>query len=384
MRSTPSDNIPAHVYIQPIIMSVWRIMSAPDVSASDVQILFDFFQSVTGGSYSVKELINYSYGAETLKAKLRSDRGQKFAGDWLDKGLPEGRMLVEDQKRFMRRLIDFILGDYETILGVNNIAATTVSQKDSPIRSSVFRTAGTHYGWSLHLTASGHGEYNCIRQMFRSSRGDLVLLGPDAVYDYSVSKDCDEWHHHWLYFQPDASLLSKINWPELGPNIFRVSIDQRSWEIFEDLFLAAQKLNSITDDVDRAIFLNLTEQIFLRSQKFVGEEHIGFRDNRVNDVKAYLVANIRESISVSDLASHVGLSRSQLSLLFKRVTGQTVLSWLNERRMSVATQLLLQTDHSISAIADEVGFSDALYFSRKFKAATGVSPRDYRKNISIR
>lgn len=54
---------------------------------------------------------------------------------------------------------------------------------------------------------------------------------------------------------------------------------------------------------------------------------------------------------------------------------------LNAARMKRACHLLRSTLMSVVETADALGFSDMLYFSKKFRAYTGVSPTDYRKQI---
>ena len=107
-------------------------------------------------------------------------------------------------------------------------------------------------------------------------------------------------------------------------------------------------------------------------------EHV-FIDTRCKEAQAFILENLRTPHSIDSIAKHVKLSRAQLSALFKRSSGQSITQWTNDRRMALAVQALLHTDHSVAAIADEVGFEDPLYFSRKFKSSIGLSPREYRR-----
>ncbi len=84
-------------------------------------------------------------------------------------------------------------------------------------------------------------------------------------------------------------------------------------------------------------------------------------------------------ITVTDLAHHVGLSPSHLSALFRERTGQSILQYQTSLRMSRACELLDLTDAPINIIAREVGYDDALYFSRYFHTHQGMSPSAYRQ-----
>jgi AraC-like DNA-binding protein len=56
--------------------------------------------------------------------------------------------------------------------------------------------------------------------------------------------------------------------------------------------------------------------------------------------------------------------------------------WLLERRVSHATQLLLNGNQNITHVAFESGFEDVSHFSRVFKKKHGLSPRNYLKSVS--
>jgi AraC-like DNA-binding protein len=57
----------------------------------------------------------------------------------------------------------------------------------------------------------------------------------------------------------------------------------------------------------------------------------------------------------------------------------TPIAYLNRYRITQAKRLLKETDHTITQIAMDVGFSDSGYFSRVFRRETGMSPEAYRR-----
>ena len=65
---------------------------------------------------------------------------------------------------------------------------------------------------------------------------------------------------------------------------------------------------------------------------------------------------------------------------FRRHMGTTPYNYLVNFRITQAKELLVLTDHSVSGIAQEVGFGDASNFSTRFAKATGQSPLQYRKS----
>jgi YesN/AraC family two-component response regulator len=99
----------------------------------------------------------------------------------------------------------------------------------------------------------------------------------------------------------------------------------------------------------------------------------------VRQAMVYLHQHYGESISRQDLARHVGMSEDYLTYCFRQELGMTPIAYLNRYRITQAKRLLKETDHTITQIAMDVGFSDSGYFSRVFRRETGMSPEAYRR-----
>lgn len=99
----------------------------------------------------------------------------------------------------------------------------------------------------------------------------------------------------------------------------------------------------------------------------------------VQRVIDFLNENMAKNISLETASGIAGVNPFYLSKLFREETGYTFVSYLSERRMDKAKQLLLETDLSIKEITAEIGYNDQNYFSKLFKTKFGISPTDYRK-----
>ena len=86
-----------------------------------------------------------------------------------------------------------------------------------------------------------------------------------------------------------------------------------------------------------------------------------------------------EPISLRDVADAVGLTPGHLTTAIGRRTGRTVQQWITERRMREARRLLADTDLTVGEIARRVGYREAGYFVRRFRAAHGVTPAAWRR-----
>jgi AraC-like DNA-binding protein len=79
------------------------------------------------------------------------------------------------------------------------------------------------------------------------------------------------------------------------------------------------------------------------------------------------------------LARHLGISETQLKNGFKALNGTTVLQYCINKRIDAARLLLNENKHSISEIADIVGYQDHSAFSRAFRRLSGCTPREWRQ-----
>ena len=99
----------------------------------------------------------------------------------------------------------------------------------------------------------------------------------------------------------------------------------------------------------------------------------------VHKVMNYVNLNVAEPLTLKSLAAMCFISPSYLSALFKQETGSTLIDYINTQRVNRAAQLLVQNNHTIAAVAEEVGILDVNYFTKIFKKTLGVTPTRYRR-----
>lgn len=98
----------------------------------------------------------------------------------------------------------------------------------------------------------------------------------------------------------------------------------------------------------------------------------------VGDFLRLAVAHCRQRWRLTDYACALHVSPGYLRAACHRVTGASPVQLVHECLMREARHRLTATTLSIGAIALELGFEDAAYFSRLFHAKSGVSPKQYR------
>lgn len=104
----------------------------------------------------------------------------------------------------------------------------------------------------------------------------------------------------------------------------------------------------------------------------------------INKIKQIVLNHLEdEKFGVSDLASQIGLSRSQTLRKVKATTGKSVSQFIKEIRLVEGTKLIKEGEFTASEIAYKVGFSSPSYFSKCFHDFYGVTPGEYNNDINI-
>lgn len=105
-------------------------------------------------------------------------------------------------------------------------------------------------------------------------------------------------------------------------------------------------------------------------------------DEIVKEAQNYIESNVREKISVKQLASMFAVSRRQFDRRFIEATGNTPFEYLQRVKVEVAKKLLEVGRKTVSEVMYEVGYSDSSAFRRIFKEVTSLSPVEYRNRYN--
>ncbi len=124
-------------------------------------------------------------------------------------------------------------------------------------------------------------------------------------------------------------------------------------------------------DAFRRLFLGLHDQL--------SSLH-GGSNRMIAEACSFINQNLAERLSLETVASHVHVSPTYLSRLFKKEIGTAFSDYINQSRIARATQLLT-SPYKITDIAGMVGFENAKYFSQVFRKQTGKTPQQYRQDI---
>ena len=100
---------------------------------------------------------------------------------------------------------------------------------------------------------------------------------------------------------------------------------------------------------------------------------------KVARVLRYLETAYDDPVSPSSLARKAGMTAARFARIIKRIHGISPMQLITKTRITVGSRLLCETDASIAQIALDCGFADHSAFTRTFRAVTGTSPTEYRR-----
>jgi AraC-like DNA-binding protein len=109
-----------------------------------------------------------------------------------------------------------------------------------------------------------------------------------------------------------------------------------------------------------------------------------FEGIRISRIYSYIMQHYSRDVTLEEVAAVACMTPQAFCRYFKKHTGLTFVSFLNEIRINEARKKLLDGTHdSISSIAYDCGFNSITNFNRVFKSATGKSPREYLNEFML-
>ncbi|MDE7313131.1 MAG: response regulator [Eubacterium sp.] len=121
---------------------------------------------------------------------------------------------------------------------------------------------------------------------------------------------------------------------------------------------------------------------YLLGHVFAYEKELQKSQTIIEKINDYVHKHYKENIGRNEIGAHFFLVPEYLAKVYKKNTGQTLKDYINGYRLQQAKLLLGNMDMRVSDVALEVGFDNFSYFSTLFKKEYGITPNEYRKNLS--
>lgn len=261
--------------------------------------------------------------------------------------------------------------------------------KQRPVKNNFFE---------LVLIKEGKGT-QCINYNFYDyETGSMFLLPPLKCHSFQIEEPSkfvflkftsnffnangrdaasqSEW------FKEAAYILSNYN--QLPGDIIHYELDRQHIYALIDLIL---KENSNYQSSSPALIKSLMTsilEILLRNIKQSSAYEVADsaeRDDRVTKLLTYINENINEPqlLKVEQLAKTFYISPTYLSEFFRKKVRMSLREYIIKAKLKLVEIRLLNSDYTLTEIADELSFTDVSHLSKTFKRYTGMSIRDFKK-----
>ncbi|HCG34988.1 MAG TPA: hypothetical protein DER23_01460, partial [Clostridiales bacterium] len=207
--------------------------------------------------------------------------------------------------------------------------------------------------------------------------GEMILYYPRTHIVYT--NRTRETSYLWLHYTgSDAeSLTKRCNLP--SHTILSVGLGDKLHGNFRLLFRELMLKQSHWQDESNAHLIRILTD-FARAVHLRGSGGKSVYPAQLSASLLWMHAHFHEKFPLNILSNMENLSESRYRALFTHWTGMPPSEYLSTLRIRRACELFLTTEMSVSAVAEECGYPDPLYFSRIFKKKMGVSPRAYKHN----
>ncbi|GAA5009588.1 helix-turn-helix domain-containing protein [Actinopolymorpha pittospori] len=240
--------------------------------------------------------------------------------------------------------------------------------------------AHTHPVWELYLQTDGPPTRWRVRDReYAVARHGLLVVPPGAVH-HMVAPATTAWQFVFAAFDV-AVLLADL--PDVARPWWR-----RFPAYLPDAGSALGPFEAFLREVTTTQSLRTTglaltaRQLLVEVTRLMTSERADGRVGlhpAVAHARRLLDADPALRLRLADLAGAVGLSPAYLAELFTAQLGTSPARYQRRLRLHRAEMLLAETDHSVTQIAVELGFSSAQHFATAFRAESGRTPREFRR-----
>ncbi|HZG86296.1 AraC family transcriptional regulator [Paenibacillus sp.] len=256
----------------------------------------------------------------------------------------------------------------------------------------------------LYIIKSGELHLREDGADFALRRGDAFLLEPNLDHEGTQKHVCD---YYYIHFTHQGLLRRSADAPLSSAE--RTLIDNALYDASDDgTFYAVPKQFSLGDAALRETFRRLNEMLHLYRRKHhhrtiaalkfsellieMSREYLnhelqqGVKSKarmKVNALLDYIHQNYTNKMTGADIERIFECNYDYLNRMFRRMTGYTIVRYMNLVRIQHAKELIEATHLPVGEIGYLTGLEDPYYFSKLFKKYTGLSPLQYYKKMRV-
>lgn len=232
----------------------------------------------------------------------------------------------------------------------------------------------------IHYVSKGKGTFKVNNKIFNLKQGDIFIILKGMNVEYMASMD-DPWEYYWIGFSGSNSIEYLNRTSIIDSYAVTCKEDSKIPSIILNMCEISKNYNPSSSD-DVVLLRELYSLLYTFIKEFPKE--FEYKDKElhtyIQEAINFINSNYMNSITINEVANHVNLSRSYLYKMFIKNLKVSPQKYLINLRMYKATLLLKNTKLPIGEVANKVGYSDSLLFSKTFSKYFSMSPLNYRNN----
>ena len=239
------------------------------------------------------------------------------------------------------------------------------------------QTDNWHKNIEILTFIKGSADVNLNERHLTVTAGDTVVVNSNCLHSVTSS---EELVYYCLIIDHAFCLQ---NYFDTSKMVFTELI--RDEEVFHKMSLLAEEFgNEETPYRTLMIRAHILEICAHLCRFYSSEEKIEASETHllscIKMALGHIHTNYKGNISLDEIAELVGLSKFYFAREFRRITGYTLVAYINLVRCEKAKKMLSENRLSVGVISEECGFSNQSYFTKIFTAYTGRRPGEYRKS----
>lgn len=257
-----------------------------------------------------------------------------------------------------------------------NVRLAGISETNPDYKASILPNVSSFYYHQFEYVVSGQGSIEINDRTINISAGDFFFIrkGKNRIIRSDRNNPLVK-----LYLSakgaPLEAILSAYNFKD-DAIALKIDLKNQFDEILEIVKTSTGTSRDICDKLGM-IILEIIQKVYSQREKSSPK----YSEDIALQIQDYIELNINRNLTLDDLYRQFFLGKTQLIKVFKKRHKCTPLYYHQKRKIDIAKDYLRLPGTKTDELAEFLGFSDTVYFTRVFKKHTGMTLTEYKKKI---
>lgn len=323
---------------------------------------------------------NFIYAVENIVHEITGDAGAVFR--LTDKALlllfpmqskvagltSMGKVTQEIQaamRRYLRLSVTFLRG--ATITGMNSFRDHVVVMHEGAHDARFYMSEGSMAAFTP-IDYTSEDIFGSYVEAFEQMK-QAVLSREDGM----ILQVLDDWFGRIRAKAYAPSIVKE--W--FLKHLLDVRLKYKSLQHFHTVYSIEVLHQSVLESENLEQLQEIALTVFRQASQVMTFVFQQSQRREIVEAKQYVEKHIDQKINLKRVADHLHLNMSYFSRLFKKETGENFVEYVTRTKMEKAKELIDQTDLTVEALAETLGYDNKSYFLKCFKQFHGMTPSEY-------